>query len=270
MAFGGFAKYGLAAVCALGGAALGIGACASGSSAPDGDGGSSSTTSLGGAGGAGGAGGEATGGGGGQGGAACSGDPCKLVPPQCGCPSSERCHWNYSGAECVADGTQESSEACDNDCVAGYRCVDNHEGGPRICHQYCETDDDCLGPGSLCIVGFGSPDYRVCTHNCDPISDVGCAETDMKCDIFRETDPPNRSLTQCAGSGSLGQGQECATTSDCAPGYSCFGITGQTGEWCMKWCDVNAATSGCPAGTTCYPFSSPIIIGSIEYGACGN
>lgn len=239
--------------------------CAGGGEADDGTGGQAgeSTTGSGSPGG----GGAAGGGGSAGAGAACSAEPCEVVPPQCGCGPGERCHWD-GGPTCVADGTQESSHACEGDCVAGYRCHQNLSGGPAICHQYCRQDDDCFGPGSLCTIPFGEASVRLCSHNCDPVSDTGCAELATKCDVFHEAEPPNRPYTRCVAAGAVGQDEECASSVDCARGLSCFTITGQTGSWCMTWCRVGATVSSCPAGTQCGSFSPALVIGSVEYGAC--
>ncbi|MBW2526747.1 MAG: hypothetical protein JRI23_21370, partial [Deltaproteobacteria bacterium] len=179
----------------------------------------------------------------------------------------QRCVWN-GVPECAAAGTKKSSQACEDDCVEGYRCHETVYGNMPICHRYCRQDADCPGPGSLCSVTIGDPTVKLCSHNCDPVTDTGCDELTNKCDIFREANPPNRPFTQCVEAGGLGQDEVCTSSSQCARGSSCFTITGQTDSYCLTWCRIGAVTTTCPSGTDCGTFDPPIQIGSVQYGAC--
>jgi hypothetical protein len=109
---------------------------------------------------------------------------------------------------------------------------------------------------------------KLCSHNCDPVTDTGCDELSTKCDIYRQTNPPNLRYTACAGAGALGQGEPCLVSSQCARGLSCFSIVGETGSWCLTWCRSGATTTACPAGTECGTFDPAVTIGSVQYGAC--
>lgn len=218
----------------------------------------------------GGMGGSASGGGGSGGDYVdpnCEEQPCKLTAPQCGCRETERCNLVNDPLErdCVAIGTKGSSQACESDCEAGYMCVNNNTGGPAICHQFCDDDSDCSGAGSLCVLDVGAGAGTLCTHNCDPISSSGCEDPATKCDIASEMQAPNRSLTQCAGAGTLTQGQACTTTADCASGLGCLDVGGMMKQ-CLTWCRVSSPV--CPGAETCTSFNPTITIGAVEYGSC--
>jgi hypothetical protein len=75
---------------------------------------------------------------------------------------------------------------------------------------------------------------------------------------------PMRFFTNCLAAGSATQGQACLGTADCASGYSC--INYNMTNTCAKWCTV--ASPSCPGGATCASFNTPLLIGSVEYGAC--
>ncbi|MBI4702621.1 MAG: hypothetical protein HY744_15985 [Deltaproteobacteria bacterium] len=265
--------------------------CAKGASsetAPEGAGGAATTgTGAAGAGAAAGAAGEGgAAGGGGQGGAGgeggsavCVEEPCKLVVPQCGCPKGEKCTVNKVEAKRVCQPIDPKpvgwAEQCTVDtCDAGFMCLKTGVGSKLTCHKFCAADEDCAPPGGLCVIqlqAFSKPieGAKVCTVNCDPITNTGCKVEGMKCDIAQEPDPPNRWLTDCTGSGSKKQGESCFGSNQCAPGIGCFTLTKPDNSketLCLTYCSVK--NPSCPNGTSCGSFQTPIQIGSIEYGAC--
>lgn len=248
-----------------GGYAGGGGGVSGGGSGGSGGGDTGGTTVIGGSGGAGGSGGSGggdTGGTGGSGGY-CSEDPCKLTMPQCGCPQGEACHLVSYFRVCLPAGNQTSSQSCQDDCAPGLVCLEAPGTyTDPICHKYCYDDSDCDPPGGLCLLSILG-NVGACTHNCDPITTVGCDEPNHKCGIFTEADPPYRNLTQCTAAGTGTQQQPCSSSFDCAPGLECLSINSQT--MCLTWCNVNAPY--CPVGT-CLSFTTPMLLGSVEYGAC--
>lgn len=245
-----------------------IGACAEGSSLTGGDGGSggststtsattttttgtTSTTST---------------------GPACSEDPCKLVAPQCGCAEGEQCTLaGLDGSrECKSEGTTPVGAVCTSEsCEAGSICV-NAAPPVSTCMKFCASDADCEAPGGLCLItvsdgaGGDVPGMTLCTDNCDPATNTGCAQG-TECQIGQEQDGLQRFLTICSSVGTGTYSDPCTDNSDCAPTYACTGdLGGQT--VCLQWCKV--AQGICSGGLTCSPFSPALLIGSIEYGAC--
>src|SRR5690606_28592558 len=85
----------------------------------------------------------------------CSEQPCKLVPPQCGCRVGQRCV-DTGGKHCVDVGGKPAGAVCEGDCIAGHVCADNGTGAPPMCHRYCLADTDCVGDGSRCILPLAS------------------------------------------------------------------------------------------------------------------
>lgn len=250
--------------------------CAQGSNSEDGDGETATTAATGGFGGTGGAGAGGTGGaGGGEGGAPpmCSEDPCKLTLPQCGCADGEACVLQSGGRGCAPAGDKAESEACADDCQAGHQCLANNSPilqTPSICMKWCENDDDCVGPGAICLFTVNGEDEKLCSINCDPISGAGCDAEGTKCDILRESMGAMRWLTTCAGVGPGTQEAPCTNTPDCAEGYGCFNVTDanmMTTQMCLRWCNTQMPTS-CPANSQCASFQTPITVGALTFGAC--
>ncbi len=262
----------VAALCGGMIAAAGLsGACAAAGNetrvGDDDDGGTGASGGGGGAGGGhGGAGGGSTGGGG-EGGAmpACEEDPCKLTEPQCGCSTGEQCTVVGAVVTCGPEGDVAPGEACGT-CTPGHYCLNNLTGGAPICHRFCDDDDDCSGPGALCIYPLSGGLATLCSQNCDPVSDTGCEVASMKCDIAQEAGGDMRWFTRCTGSGTIEQGGICTNGNQCAKGLGCFGLQGRTDQLCLTWCKV--ASPNCPTDTQCASFTTPILVGTLEYGAC--
>jgi hypothetical protein len=249
--------------------------CAKGGGSDTGDEPKGGSGGVGGVGGTGGTGGEGgLGGMGGQGGEppACSEEPCKLVLPQCGCDEgTTQCQIDQAGVRsCVPEGTSEPGTFCTQDCTPGYTCLNNGGTGlASVCHKFCATDVDCPAPGGLCINPVAGGAAKACSQNCDPVTDTGCKENEpsLKCDIAQELAPPNRWLTRCVNAGAGVQDSVCTSINQCAPGHGCIGVDMEPENHCLRWCNLGAPN--CPGGThMCVGFTTPIIIGSITYGAC--
>ena len=237
----------------------------SSTAATGGGGGEGGMAGMGGLGGAGGLGGM-----GGMGGdpVPCTHDPCKLSFPQCGCGADEKCTVQGAGnILCAPNGSKLEGEACaPGECAAPTICINNLTGGSAQCHEFCESDDQCLGPGSLCVLTVGGGTGVVCSQNCDPVSGVGCSIEGMKCDLAQEAAGQQRIFTRCTGAGMLGQGEVCINSNQCQKGMACFGIPNQIDNECLTWCRTDQGN--CPSMTQCAPFQPAIIIGAITYGAC--
>jgi hypothetical protein len=153
--------------------------------------------------------------------------------------------------------------------MAGYQCA-QYVGPPSLCQKFCYDNDDCAPPGGLCVLEFagtggGSP-IMLCSHNCDLISGTGCQAQTMKCDLGYDAGPPEQWYTLCMPAGAAAQGEACTNTLDCADGLGCYQDPNTLNTVCMTYC--NHASPQCPGTTTCLHFDPPMMIGSIEYGAC--
>ena len=206
------------------------------------------------------------GGGAGGGTSDCDEEPCKLVAPQCGCNTGERCTLagDPGTRACVPEGDKSVTQAC-GECTTGLMCIDNGTDAPPMCHQFCAADSDC--GGALCVIEIDEGLAKLCSHNCDPIAGSGCAEATTKCDLFQEPVDENRWYTLCGAVGGGTQGDACTATKECAAGFGCVPVTveNSTQLLCVEWCDI--ANPACGAGT-CEPFTEPILVGEKEYGAC--
>ncbi len=213
------------------------------------------------------------------GGDTCAEDPCKLVAPQCGCDPGLKCTWANDNRSCVADGTAAIGEVCSGAmaCAAGGHCLT--VAPLSLCKKYCDSDDDCSQPGGLCALQVTNTATNMpyaqkwCSDNCDLVSSVGCDAVGSKCELGREQQGMMRWFTLCYPTGAGVQGDPCADGSGqadtrlCAEGYSCTGLDANMNPICLKWCNYTSM-QGCDLGTTCSPFSTPVIIGTIQYGAC--
>jgi len=198
----------------------------------------------------------------------CSEQPCKLVAPQCGCPSGQMCTTSdVNGTRtCIVAGAQQVGQACSpsNDCVPGSRC----SGTPKsLCRSFCSVDSDCTPPGGACLVDIVplAPGVSVCTQNCDPTTNEGCSVTGFGCQAQR--DPTSgKAFTICLeDSGAGTQNSLCqADVGNCAPNFDCVSVGGGPYS-CVRWCKV---AQGCAGGLQCVHFAPPMLIGSTEYGTC--
>lgn len=205
----------------------------------------------------------------------CAESPCRLLSPQCGCPTGQACYPTGTTRACAAAGSGTAGAACTNNssCSATNMCLNVSTGttAVNVCTHMCTTDGEC--GGGLCILqlddGTGAPvtGFSLCTHTCNAITQTGCP-TGSECEIFQESTGAMRAFTDCtAPVGTGGNGASCVDDTGCRAGYLCIDPTGGTSPTCHKWCGYPSST-GCPGGQTCYEFTTPIVINSIDYGVC--
>lgn len=200
----------------------------------------------------------------------CEEQPCKLLAPQCGCSPDRQCSINEAGERaCIAKGTAPIGGSCVNEeCTPGSMCL-----GPTAnalsCLEFCADDGDCEGPGGICYFtiddgnGGAVPGATLCTQNCDPASNTGCAPG-LGCQAVRDMTTMEQ-FTFCAQAGAGTDLAPCTNGfTDCAPTFGCF--TKNAEDICLQWCQVGGA--GCSGGLTCYSLTTPMMIGSTEYGVC--
>ena len=206
----------------------------------------------------------------------CSESPCRLVSPQCGCPTAQACTLSGATRVCAAAGTGATGSVCGAGtlgCSAGNLCLRlSATATTAACARFCATDADCSGPGALCLLtlndstGAMIPGVTVCSLACDPTSATSCP-SGSACRIFRETATGGRYLTNCEGPVGAGtQGSPCINDDQCAGGFACLD-TG-FGNECTRWCNVATGT-GCPFGTICQNVFAPsVTLGTTTYGVC--
>lgn len=202
--------------------------------------------------------------------AACTETPCRLVGPQCGCPTGEGCYSTGDERLCAPAGTSAEGTRCDDDiCQPGNVCVNLADAGDpetTLCKRFCETDADCTGgAGSLCLSTLGMGDEMICTNHCDPALRTGCAPG-TGCGFFR--DETMRSLTDCSLAGTGTQEDPCSDDADCASGFACIEV--RTGvSQCLRWCRRTPAGGECGFGELCNRLGETgIIFTGTEYGVC--
>jgi len=155
-------------------------------------------------------------------------------------------------------------------CVPGDICLQLNSNPPIVdtCAKFCDTDADCAAVGGLCVhrvpdgTGGVLMNVQACSVGCDLLTGAGCV-ANAACYLGIDS-AEQRPYAVCAGGVGAGtQGSPCATPTDCAAGFNCFGSS------CQRWCDVAAPNCG---GLTCSPSTIdgvPIVIGNITYGSCG-
>ena len=172
--------------------------------------------------------------------------------------------------KCGADGTEVEGAECgatnQKYCQAGLFCA-QLGGDPARCQKYCDDDAGCQLPGGRCVLDVNDPGgVKVCTENCDPVSNSGCSFPGNKCEVAQDDNMAGFSMCMPAGIG--GQGAACASSADCSGGHGCLTIDSQ--QLCRKWCTVNGTCNSC-AGAQYGTFPAPgLLIGAVEYGACVN
>jgi hypothetical protein len=204
----------------------------------------------------------------------CAESPCRLVAPQCGCPTGQGCYMSGTMRACGVLGSATEGALCSSatSCSAGNICLNVAQSGTavNVCTRHCNFDSDCAA-GALCVyelddgTGMAVPGVNMCSHVCDPVTQTGCPSGSF-CEIFRESMGAMRTFTDCtAPAGTGGHGAACIDASDCRAGYAC--VDPGTGDQCLHWCDVPTG-SGCSGLTTCTGFTTPIIVGGREIGVC--
>lgn len=191
------------------------------------------------------------------------------VVPQCGCSKSETCDVvdSKGTAKCVAFGKASMGKPCTATagCAQGLTCVFG------TCHAFCDK------PGSACTAagtgecvqvnaqgGAAIPNLAVCMVQCAPHDPLSCGgKTNAGTGVCVVGSDGS---TDCQEGGSRTENQTCSPTDDCGPGLVC--ITPSTGsDTCKRWCRVG--TNDCGGSAVCRGFSTKVMVGTTEYGACG-
>jgi hypothetical protein len=222
----------------------------------------------------------------------CSADPCSLTE-QCGCGAEQACDLSPTGyAQGVATcrkadpaGTSTASCVTNEQCAAGYSCVD------RQCRQMCDDSGDCGGnrcdepipvPG-----GSGDvPGVATCSKTCklEQATGGGCpADPDLACRYKVDaagfyTDC--LAATRTGGGNGVACGEASGYGAACRAGYDCWPIAyddGSQRDECRQVCVIavgGAPTKGTCAVGACVGFADPasgnpgLLIGDVEYGVC--
>ena len=214
-------------------------------------------------------------------GSQCSRQPCSILP-QCGCddPSMPVCDLDFANpangdTACRADslGGDETTT-----CTRPSTCGPEHICVGR-CARHCDDDDDCAGPGGLCILPIlfqnqPIPGVKICTTDCDPSQEANATcPAGWACHLFREADGDRRWLTNCEAAPATGGelGDACTTSTTCKPGLDCFS-DGMGGRKCFANCRCpggDCSLGVCPPGTgTCRGYSPPAMVGADAFGRC--
>ena len=191
-------------------------------------------------------------------------DPCRLLPPLCGCPEGQACRRRPEwGSVCGELGPGALGEPCvsDDDCGAGMGCAAVEVSpGQGTCGPYCLSTGDC-GDG-LCA---GQVDMAsVCSPDCNPVQNTGCPDG-MAC-YFVFSSPiavPSEVMvtTFCMViSGTREESEGCSSTADCRQGLVC------ANDACRTLCVVGG--DDCPNGYGCIETIPPAVVRGVEYGFC--
>ena len=109
-------------------------------------------------------------------------------------------------------------------------------------------------------MGDISPELRICSVVCNPVTNTGCPST-TTCLLGQEETGAMRGFTVCGGPVGTGtQGTSCVDQGDCAAGHLC------TGGQCYKFCRVGTP-SDCATSFTC-DAATAITVGSTSYNIC--
>lgn len=213
----------------------------------------------------------------------CARTPCSILP-QCGCegtPTTPVCDLDFDNlaggdTRCRADtfhGGESTACTRPSTCAAGHLCVGR-------CARYCDDDDDCPGPGGLCILpvlfqNVPIPGVKICTTDCSPMDAASAAcPAGWGCHLYQEGDGARRWLTNCDPPPAMGGalGDACTRAQDCASGLDCVNDGTGMGRRCRPYCTCPGGdcTMGvCPAGTgTCWNYAPAATVGAVTYGRC--
>ncbi len=191
----------------------------------------------------------------------CGEAPCRLVSPQCGCPTGQMCGWNTSTPRaCVLAGTVPVGAVCtrDNECVPGAGCISF--GSIGVCHAFCDSAADCPTDARCVRLSWSTPP-GICSTTCDPVDQTGCPGA-TSCGLGLAYEVPSGdvvSVNLCSPPGPGGIDAPCVGPLDCGVALVC------NTDHCRPICRV-----GDPATCTgsCDSFTPPSVVGAVEYGAC--
>jgi hypothetical protein len=187
---------------------------------------------------------------------------CDVVA-QTGCEAGETCALSPPINYCTPAGNGVEGALCaaEQECAPGLIC---HFGN---CLSACETDADCNG-GTVCgfELSFDGLVFGACVHDCNQLAQ-DCAGSDEGCYF-------GGCLTMQALS--LGQGDQCEWSNECAAGYDCLLDGDQNGFGdCGAYCDalggvggVSGETPSCASGTQCVALADYYPGFAAEVGLC--
>ena len=194
------------------------------------------------------------------------------VVPQCGCSKSETCDVvdSKGTAKCVAFGKATMGRPCTATagCAQGLTCVFG------TCHAFCDepgTACSQAGAGDCVQVtaqgGAAIPNLSVCMVECAPHDPSSCGgKTNAGTGVCFVDEQGG---TDCQEGGSRAENQTCSPADDCGPGLVCIKTTsgaGTAADTCKRWCRVG--TNDCGGTAICRGFSTKVMVGTAEYGAC--
>jgi hypothetical protein len=208
------------------------------------------------------------GGGGGGGGDECAGG-CDLAAQSC-CGDGATCDLVDGALVCrstIGGGMETTECTTSDDCAAGYSCIGVLLLGRSECLPWCDSHDDCVGPGGACDLAISAggtvvPGAVTCTPNCNPDTSEGCP-AGWGCHVYQRNDDSG-SETLCAPAGSGTQGATCSKEDECAPGFTCVTSLSQ----CLQNCQFAPDGGECPAGLACGSYTNHPVVGGVEWGQC--
>jgi subtilisin-like proprotein convertase family protein len=127
---------------------------------------------------------------------------------------------------------------CENsaDCQASSGCLFHPAATRGVCFPYCDSISDCPNPHGACV-NLGSAGLSYCMPNCDPRDPHNDAPPFAACGLGAgcALDAENSASYCTAESNPAGvHGAFCASSIDCAVGYTCVGFS------CASYCLVGA------------------------------
>jgi hypothetical protein len=181
------------------------------------------------------------------------------VFPQCGCTLAQTCDVMGSKGEvdCTTAGTAPMGHPCTatSGCKVGLTCMFG------TCHAYCDKAGQACataGTGNCIQVnatgGVPVPNMLVCLVKCALEDPKSCGGTTVAGTGVCFVD--DKGGTDCQSGGTRTENQTCNPSMECGPALVCTGPAGQDGT-CKKWCKV-----------VCRSFSTKVMVGTQEYGAC--
>jgi hypothetical protein len=111
------------------------------------------------------------------------------------------------------------------------------------------------------------PNETLCTAQCDPITGSGCQAPGAACVIGQEQGGQMRWFTFCEGTGTTGMDAPCTKSTDCLPGFGCYG----TPSTCRMYCKIGAP-SPCSGTGVCTKLVDqnmmPVVVNGVTLGVC--
>ena len=160
------------------------------------------------------------------------------------------------GEACLIMNQGQPSQS--DNCATGLLCVDDCGGSGARCYKTCQGDGDCAqsactrtAPGG--VVRFCEVPYATC--NPQNTASSGCGAGTGCYLLSPEASPAGGDRTVCDCSMSAGGlGEVCSDSRGCFPGLVCPPVCSPGADACRRICDPAAASTGCPAATTCRAF----------------